>query len=637
MAGMLPQRPVQGHRVNGLTAVWPYADLVVRSDFMIKKSDAELAAEKTALTKSVPVFLELRVGERDAKLARLERLMQTEPLAYSELRLLLDSVYRRGVAESYPLAGETQRPLYVVNGNFAQPGSYSDFFTIRSAADFIERHLNNPLAKAHYTDFLTITHFADPLRSEQYLASRLSQMSLYREVLRAGEIIVRRGEPLTEAKRQLINRYFDDQNRHTGFEPLHFLARWVISLVLLLVLLVFLAFFRRLIFGQNKQVVFIFLVVLTSVTAVFFFQRVGLTVYALPFALVPILIRVFFDARTALFTHLIVVLACAFFMPDKLEFILLQLVTGIATLFSVAEMRKRQQILNAAAVVFLFYVILFVAWHLGFGTPQLIRHAGSYFYFALSALLVLLAYPLIFITERFFGFISDFRLLELCDLNQPLLRRLSQDVPGTFQHSLQVANLAEEAIYHIGGNALLVRAGAMYHDIGKMENPNFFTENQLSGFNPHQDLEPVESARIIISHVIKGIELAKQYQLPEQVIDFIRTHHGTTAVGYFLQLSKKQHAGEVVPDAEFRYPGPIPFSKETAVLMIADGVEAASRSLRAHDAVAINELVDKIIDYKIAQNQFLNSDITFRDITTIKKIFKKRLMNIYHARIEYPS
>jgi putative nucleotidyltransferase with HDIG domain len=224
----------------------------------------------------------------------------------------------------------------------------------------------------------------------------------------------------------------------------------------------------------------------------------------------------------------------------------------------------------------------------------------------------------------------------LCDLNQPLLRQLSQDVPGTFQHSLQVANLAEEAIYYIGGNTLLVRAGAMYHDIGKIKNPNFFTENQSKGYSPHQEMEPLESAKIIINHVIAGVELAKEHKLPEQIIDFIRTHHGTTSVGYFLNLFKQNSGNNQVNESEFKYPGPIPFSKETAVLMMADGVEAASRSLKSHDALSINELVDYIIDYKINQNQFINSDITFKDITTIRKIFKKRLMNIYHARIEYP-
>jgi putative nucleotidyltransferase with HDIG domain len=249
---------------------------------------------------------------------------------------------------------------------------------------------------------------------------------------------------------------------------------------------------------------------------------------------------------------------------------------------------------------------------------------------------VLFAYPLIYLSEKIFGFVSDFTLLELGDSNSPLLRELAQKAPGTFQHSLQVASLAEEAVYKVGGNPLLVRTGAMYHDIGKMNNSRYFIENMVGGVNPHEEMAYEESARIIISHVIDGIELAKENKLPEQIIDFIRTHHGTTLTRYFYRHYQLEHQDEVIDEDKFRYPGPVPFSRETAVLMMADSVEAASRSLKKYDAGSIDELVDRVIGSQIAENQFLNSDITFRDINSIKKIFKKRLMNIYHVRIEYP-
>jgi putative nucleotidyltransferase with HDIG domain len=299
-------------------------------------------------------------------------------------------------------------------------------------------------------------------------------------------------------------------------------------------------------------------------------------------------------------------------------------------------MRKRRELLVSAIVVFFFYMAAYISYHLIFGNENLLFQKIYYLPYVLSSVFLLLAFPFVFLAEKLFGFISDFTLMELCDLNAPLLRELSQKVPGTFQHSLQVANLAEEAIFHIGGNSLLVRAGAMYHDIGKMENPRYFTENQAGEVNPHSEILPEESARIIISHVIKGVERAKSYKIPEQIIDFIRTHHGTTTVGFFLNNFKKAHGPDEVNEEAFRYPGPIPFSKETAVLMMADGVEAASRSLKKYDALSINDLVDRIIDYKIKENQFINADITFKDITIVKKIFKKRLMNMYHVRIEYP-
>jgi cyclic-di-AMP phosphodiesterase PgpH len=636
IAMLLPDKHVRGHKVNSFTAIWPYDDLVTEEDLFIRKTDAELKLEKEKMKREAPVFFEQDNSERDVKLLHLERLRETDNKTYHILKPLFDSIYDRGVIES----GEEysgRNSIFISSGNYAEASSYDQFFTIQGAADFLENKLRDKDIPVNYLDFLAINYYLSRAKTNLYLNTKLQHVSVYKSVIRQGQVLVRKGEALTNNKRFLINRYFYMQNQSIVFTFAKFFAKWALTFILSMVLLVFLAFFRKQIFGQNTQVAFLFLLMFLTVLAAYLFNRFGLMVMALPFALVPIMVRVFFDGRTALFTYLMVILFCSFFMADKLEFILLQLVTGIGTLFAVAEMRKRQQILNAAALVFFFYVIIFASYHVGFGTELAVKKLTSYLPFAISSMLVLLAYPLIYLTEKFFGFISDFKLLELCDLNHPLLRKLSKEVPGTFQHSLQVANLAEEAIYYIGGNSLLVRAGAMYHDIGKMVNPNFFTENQANGFSPHQEIEPLESARIIINHVIIGVEMAKKHKLPEQIIDFIRTHHGTTSVRYFLNLFKKQGNESKIAESQFKYPGPIPFSKETAVLMIADGVEAASRSLKQHDAVSINDLVDNIIEYKIVNNQFINSDITFKDITTIKKIFKKRLMNIYHARIEYPS
>lgn len=635
---LLPNKQVKGLRVGSFDAIWAGPDLLAEEDLFLKKSADEIEAEKKIIENAAPLFFENKEGERDKKLNDLDLLKQNNPKAYFILKPIFDSIYQRGVIESNDKAQQGKQ-IFLANGNFAEAGIYFDFFTIKTAADFIEHELNkskSDLAGVNYLNFLSITYFFNKEKTDFYLNSKIDQVSVYKTAVLKGQTLVKRGEPLTNNKRFLINHYFYLQNISGNSSVIKILFSWLLVFLILIVLLCYLLFFRKLIFGQNKQIVFLYLIVIVSVISTFIFSKYGLLVMALPFALVPILVRVFFDSRTALFTHLIVVLICSFFMADKLEFILLQLLSGIGTLFTVAEMRKRQQIVNAAALVFIFYVLIFVSYQVGFGTPQLVKKVTVYVPFAVSSVLVLLAYPIILLTEKVFGFISDFKLLELSDLNQPLLRQLSQEVPGTFQHSLQVANLAEEAIYYIGGNTLLVRTGAMYHDIGKIKNPNFFTENQAKGYSPHQEMDPAESAKIIINHVIVGVELAKANNLPEQIIDFIRTHHGTTYVGYFLNLMKEQSGSNVFNESEFRYPGPIPFSKETAVLMMADGVEAASRSLKSHDALSINELVDTIIDYKIAQNQFINSDITFKDITTIRKIFKKRLMNIYHARIEYP-
>ncbi|PBQ33793.1 hypothetical protein CNR22_19065 [Sphingobacteriaceae bacterium] len=636
IAFMLPNKEIKGHKVDSFTPIWPYADLVVDQDFLISKLGSELKIEKEQIKRESPLFFEANTAERDLKMTQLDNLELTDPKAYRLLRPLFDSIYRRGVIESLD-EDSKKKSIFISSGSYAESAMYYDFFTIQTAVEFLSRNLSSELPDKNYLDFLTVTYFLNKEKTNLFLNAKLEQISLYKNVVKQGQVLVKQAEPLTNNKRFLINRYFNSQNQNAAFSLIKFLGKWGLTFILCMVLLVFLAFFRKAIFGQNKQVSFLFLLMLFSVFGIFFFHRYGLMMLALPFALVPILVRVFFDGRTALFTYLMILLLCCFFMADRLEFILLELIPGIGTLFVVAEMRRRQQILNAAIIVFLFYVFIFITYQLSYGTIQTVTKLSSYVPFLISSMLVLLAYPLIYLTEKFFGFISDFKLLELSDLNHPLLRKLSKEVPGTFQHSLQVANLAEEAIYYIGGNSLLVRTGAMYHDIGKLENPYFFTENQPDGFSPHQEIDPIDSAKIIINHVIIGVELAKKYKLPEQIIDFIRTHHGTTSVRYFLHLFRKQGHDSKIAESQFRYPGPIPFSKETAVLMIADGVEAASRSLKKHDAVTINDLVDNIIDYKIANNQFINSDITFKDITTIKKIFKKRLMNIYHARIEYPS
>ncbi|HXB40968.1 MAG TPA: HDIG domain-containing protein, partial [Bacteroidia bacterium] len=359
------------------------------------------------------------------------------------------------------------------------------------------------------------------------------------------------------------------------------------------------------------------------------------SLYVLPFAIAPVIIRAFFDTRTALFVHLNIILLCAIFTEQKFHFVFIELLSGIGAIFSIANLTRRSQLLITAVVTLIINLAAF--WSLHATEIGNIKFAECNPFFIASACL-LIAYPLIFIFEKTFGFISDFTLLELNDTsNNPLLKQLSTDAPGTFQHSLQVANMAEEAISLIGGNALLVRTGAMYHDVGKLKNTSFFIENQSAGTNPHEELSYEESANIIIGHVIKGIEMARKHKLPEQVIDFIRTHHGTTLASYFYYKAKEESDGVMPDEKKFRYPGPIPFSKETGVLMLADSVEASSRSLKNYDALSIDDLVERIFKYKMDENQLINSDLTLRDLTLLKKIFKRKLMNMYHVRIEYPK
>jgi len=357
--------------------------------------------------------------------------------------------------------------------------------------------------------------------------------------------------------------------------------------------------------------------------------------YYIPFCSVPIIIRILFDSRVALNIHLLMVLLAALFVPNSYEFVFLQFMAGIVAIYSIKTLVKREQFFISSAIILATYLIAYFGLLLTRNGSLSTINVMDVIPFVVSVMITLMAYPLVYAFEKLFGIVSDLTLMELTNSNSKLLRELSFKAPGTFQHSLQVANLAEAAIYRIGGNPLLVRAGALYHDIGKMTNPQFFIENQKTEKNPHDELSPEQSAQIIISHVIKGVEIAKRNQLPDVIIDFIKTHHGTTKVDYFYNLFIKNNPDKLVDESLYQYPGPIPYSKETAVLMMADSVEAASRALKEHTEDSINTLVDKIIEHKLKLNQFANSNITLKEITESATIFKAMLKSIYHVRVDY--
>jgi putative nucleotidyltransferase with HDIG domain len=417
---------------------------------------------------------------------------------------------------------------------------------------------------------------------------------------------------------------------YTGYLMLVFTA--------IMVLIAFLWLLRKDIILDSRKISLLFLmIVFTCIIFSFFCDSTRLNSMMVPLCILPLVVRAFFDTRTALFTHVLTILILGTIAPDGFDFVFMQIIAGMVSIFSIVNMRKRSQLFLAVGLIFVAYFICFLGLSiLDEGSLVKVNYSNTIWLLG-NCLLTLLSYPLIFFIEKTFGVTSDFTLMELTDFNSELLRELAIKAPGTFQHSMQVANLAESAIYKIGGNSLLVRVGALYHDVGKMEMPMYFIENQTTQVNPHDELSFEESASIIISHVKRGIELSRKYKLPDMIIDFIRTHHGTMVVQYFYQSFIKSFPEEIADEADFRYPGPKPFSKETAVLMMADSVEASARSLEIHDANSIDKLVEKIINHQIECGQFENCDITYRDITAIKKIFKKMLGSIYHVRIAYPS
>ncbi len=601
--------------------VWLNNDFISTIDFLVKKTNAEITTEKKELKKQI-VYFKKTPGNISALLSNLSNLPHNKAI---DVKVLLDSVFNVGIYFSNQQNIYQDSVMYVVSNNEVVLTKRQKLFDKQKLNHILSQQIANNTVVNEIVSQIQPNITYDEILSNEMATEDPEVNYIYKSKIVKGDVLLHKNDVVTEEQSQILKSYHQaltEQEIETSQLSI-IIGQFLACVLVLGIMMLFLAFFRKSIFSQNTQVTFIFLIILLIIIITSIVAKYNVNyIYAVPFCLVPILIRVFFDSRTSLFNFLNIILICAFFTPDKFEFVFIQLIAGIGTIFSVADMGKRSKLFVSALLTFVFYVLAFVAYHLINNTPLAISNIQSYVPFLLSSVCVLFSFPLIYIFEKLFGFVSDFTLLELCDLNSPLLRQLSQKIPGTFQHSLQVANLAEEACYKIGGNALLVRTGAMYHDIGKMSNPRFFTENQVGEVSPHEDLSAEESAQIIIGHVIKGVEIAKENKLPETVIDFIRTHHGTTTTRYFLYNYKKEHEGEIINEDLFRYPGPIPFSKETAILMMADGVEASSRSLKKYDAIAIDELVDRIINHQINENQFMNADITFRDINQIKKYSK---------------
>lgn len=468
---------------------------------------------------------------------------------------------------------------------------------------------------------------------------QLSKISYTRGIVEKGTLIISKGEVVEGEKYAILSslesQYESQVWTNYNFYWIVFAYTLLVALALLMLLL-FLKKYRLDVFENNTKVTFIFfnIIVVVLLTTIVVNYNAAY-VYVVPIVILPLILKAFFDARLGLFAHVITVLLLGSIVPNSYEYMFLQIIAGIVTILTVSELYKRVNLFISVGQITLVYILAYFAFY--------VIHEGSidnlefdtFGLFILGGLATLFVQPLIYVYEKLFGLVSDVSLLELSDTNSKLLKQLSNEAPGTFHHSLNVANLAEACASEIGANAMLVRVGALYHDIGKMKNPVYFTENQSSGLNPHDELSPLESVKVIIDHTLNGIEIAKKNKLPERIIDFIRTHHGTSMVYYFYK--KATVIDENVEVNDFKYPGPIPFNKETAVLMMCDSVEAASKSLKEPTTSKIDHFVESIIEKQMTDGQFLNSNITFKEIQTIKKVLKSKLANIYHLRIEYPE
>ena len=650
---------------------WAYENLLAPFDFAISKTESELNEERANIMKNTHPYYKFdnklvvqklnlfrnelnevwkkrfESGSHDQKqLAQLDKLKQVQ-LAIGEQILRL--VYEHGIIliNEQSIGNNPDGIITVVVDNIAEEHSLKDFFTIQSAYAFIVDQLNSistadrSLLAPIIENALAHNVLYDDQATRRWTKQALDKISLSHGLVQKDETVIAKGELVEDQKYQKLESLRSEMKNQefTGSAKwLMYLGHFILVSLALGMLIIFLYLFRKDVYDDNSRILLLMMLMMLIIYLFLWARKIDIfDIYLIPICILPVIVRAFYDTRTALFTHIVTLLIIGFEAANGFEFMFIQTIAGMVAIFTILNMSRRAQFFISVLMIFLSYSISFIG-------VALLHEANfrsidwlNLKWFLGNSVITLFAFPLIFIFEKAFGFLSDVSLMELADSNSSLLRELSMKAPGTFQHSLQVANLAEAAIYHIGGNPLLVRAGAMYHDIGKIDMPNYFIENQNTLSNPHDDLSFEESARIIRSHVIRGIEKAKKYSIPEQIIDFIRVHHGTMRIQYFYQSFLKNFP-EQVPDEElFRYPGPLPFSRESAVLMMADSVEAASRSLKNADSVSISQLVDSIIDNQIDQKQFENSPITLKDISELRKLFKKMLMSIYHVRVEYPK
>lgn len=641
--------------------LWKYDNLYATFDFAIQKTADEIALEKQQIRANAKLYYEYNITTPDEVIVAFrnkitnqtlnDSLGVTAVLNLTEIgEAIINKVYDVGFLASTEdeYLAEDDEIVALKKENEVADVLFKKILTTKEVLRLINNSLeanallydNKVLLNTLATVIKPNVSF-DKIFTEKIIDKEISNISYTKGKVSEGELIILKGDIVEGKKLAILNSLKSESESKIWTDSNYnwiVLGYTILVALALLMLLLFLYKYRKEIFENNNKVTFIFF----NVIAIIFIQTLVIKfnsdyLYVVPLSILPIIIKAFFDARLGLFTHVLTILLLGYIVPNSFEFIYLHIIAGIVTILTVSELYKRANIFISVAQITGIYMLTYFAFSV-IKEGNISQINWNYFFlFAMNGLLSFLSIILIYIYEKVFGLVSDVTLLELSNTNTKLLRELNEKAPGTFQHSMQVANLAEAAANEIGANSMLVRTGALYHDIGKMQNPMYFTENQSTGVNPHNDLSPRDSSKIIIDHVINGVELAKKYNLPDRIIDFIRTHHGTSATYYFYKKEQELNPDAKVPIDLFTYNGPIPFSKETAILMMCDAAEAASKSIQSPTAQSINVMIDKIIDKQMASNQFLNSDITFREIEIIKKVIKKKLMNIYHLRVEYPE
>ena len=641
--------------------LWKYDNLYATFDFAIQKTDEEINVEKKQIEVNAKLYFQYDAEvvnqvkysftEKISKLKLADSLTETKKLSLKRVgENIIEEIYKYGYLEviSEDRVSELDEIVALKKENEVQDILFKNLFNSKEVLALINTEIGSK--ELSYNQNLLLNILASVIKpnvsydkefTEKIIQNDIDHISYTKGKVSEGELIILKGDIVEGKKLAILNSLKSESESKIWTDSNYnwiVLGYTILVSLALLMLLLFLNKYRTEIYENNNKVTFIFF----NVFAIIFIQTLVIKynsdyLYVVPLSILPIIIKAFFDARLGLFSHVLTVLLLGYIVPNSFEFIYLHIIAGIVTILTVSELYKRANLFISVAQITGIYMLTYFAFSvIKEGNASQIN--WDYFVlFAMNGLLSFLSIILIYIYEKVFGLVSDVTLLELSNTNTKLLRQLNEEAPGTFQHSMQVANLAEAAANEIGANSMLVRTGALYHDVGKMLNPMYFIENQATGVNPHNDLSPKDSSKIITDHVIKGVELAKKNNIPDRIIDFIRTHHGTSSTYYFYKKEQELNPDTDVDIEKFKYKGPIPFSKETAILMMCDAAEAASKSIKNPTAQSISDLIDKIIDKQMADNQFVNSDITFREIKLIKKVIKKKLMNIYHLRVEYPE
>ncbi|HHX31880.1 MAG TPA: HDIG domain-containing protein [Bacteroidales bacterium] len=635
---------------------WQYGLLTAPFDFPIYKPANQLKAEQDSILEYYEPYFEVNDDVEINSLANFDtdvnlntRLSELSPEYKLYIRKSLNEVYKTGIMRSddYDRIQKSKTgALRLRKGNIAESRDIESFYTIRSA---YEKVLNNTpegiydsvLKSANINEYIQENIIYDASFSEKARLEFIQQVDISRGMVQQGQRIIDQGEIVDSRTYNILSslkQVSDERSGGASKSTWKLIGQFVLILFMLSSFYLYLLYFRPHEWRNRMHVIFMLLLIVLFVGLTALTVHLDLfNVYIIPFTIVTILIRTFIDSRTALFASLITIILSSLMVQFPFEFIVLQISATMVSIFMLKELSERSQLIRSS--FFILFTYSFVYLGLVMYQEGNVAEANwvMLIYFLINFILIMFSYSLIYLVEKSFGFISGVTLVELSNINKPLLKELSEKTPGTFQHSLQVSNLAVAAAIKLGANASLIRTGALYHDIGKMVNPAFFTENQAPGMNPHEGLPFEESARIIINHVKDGVKIAQKNNIPQQIIDFIETHHATSMPKYFYNSWKNANPGKEANEDNFRYPGPNPFTKEGAIMMMADSVEAASRSLPLYNEETIRQLVDKIIDAQLNEGYFKSAPITFRDVQTVKNVFVDKLMTIYHTRIAYPE